>query len=325
MKLASLKHGRDGRLVVVSADLTRYAEATHIAPTLQAALDSWRRVQPRLETLAREIELGSIPTERFREKDCAAPLPRAYQWLSAAAYGRADDPAASALGGGPRPARLRQLASDRFYSPRDPVTLPAGGGAYDIGAGVAAILGDVRQGAEGDLAGQGVRLLMLVNEASIVPGETSPDGRGIDTGMRPPASFSPVCVAPEALDGWDGARLRGVLSVRLNGRLIGRLQTEVGMTYDFPALIAAAARLRPLTAGTIIGSGPASNPGPGGLVMPVEEGGPGVASVRRLPAAPGQGAQAGALLLSVGDRVEIEMLDARGRSVFGRIEHVLEG
>ena len=41
MKLASLKHGRDGRLVVVSADLAWSADARHIAPTLPAALDDW--------------------------------------------------------------------------------------------------------------------------------------------------------------------------------------------------------------------------------------------------------------------------------------------
>jgi fumarylacetoacetate (FAA) hydrolase len=46
MKIASLKHGRDGRLVVVSRDLTKATDAFVIVPTLQAALDDWERVRP---------------------------------------------------------------------------------------------------------------------------------------------------------------------------------------------------------------------------------------------------------------------------------------
>ena len=41
MKLASLKSGRDGRLVIVSRDLMRAVLASSIAPTMQAALDDW--------------------------------------------------------------------------------------------------------------------------------------------------------------------------------------------------------------------------------------------------------------------------------------------
>ena len=80
MKLASLKGGRDGRLVVVSDDLAYYADAARIAPTLQAALDDWARVEPDLRNLATDLEHGTIPRERFHEREAAAPLPRAYQW-----------------------------------------------------------------------------------------------------------------------------------------------------------------------------------------------------------------------------------------------------
>ncbi|MCX9148751.1 2-keto-4-pentenoate hydratase, partial [Erythrobacter sp. WG] len=53
MKLATLDNGtRDGRLVVVSKDLTRCCAAGYIAPTLQYALDNWERVAPELEVLA---------------------------------------------------------------------------------------------------------------------------------------------------------------------------------------------------------------------------------------------------------------------------------
>jgi fumarylacetoacetate (FAA) hydrolase len=86
MKLASLKHGRDGRLVVVSNDLAWCAEASAIAPTLQAALDDWDRVEGDLRNLATDLAHETIPMMRFHERQAAAPLPRAYQWADGSAY-----------------------------------------------------------------------------------------------------------------------------------------------------------------------------------------------------------------------------------------------
>ncbi len=86
MKLASLKGGRDGKLVVVSRDLSRAASAGDIAPTLQSALDDWPRAEPQLAERAAEIEAEKIATFRFRERDCAAPFPRAFQWADGSAY-----------------------------------------------------------------------------------------------------------------------------------------------------------------------------------------------------------------------------------------------
>ena len=68
VKLASLKHGRDGRLVVVSDDLAWYADAGAIAPTLQAALDDWEDAAPRLAALAEDVNHEAIPRERFHER-----------------------------------------------------------------------------------------------------------------------------------------------------------------------------------------------------------------------------------------------------------------
>ena len=87
MKLATLKNGtRDGKLVLVSRDLTRSTDASFLAPTLQAALDNWRRIAPHLEALAESLEVGAVPTERFHEHDAMSPLPRAYQWADGSAY-----------------------------------------------------------------------------------------------------------------------------------------------------------------------------------------------------------------------------------------------
>ncbi len=87
MKLASLKQGRDGKLIVVSRDLSHAIAADGIAPTLQAALDHWERASPRLQQLYRELNEGQ-PVGRFsfRAGDCASPLPRAYQWADGSAY-----------------------------------------------------------------------------------------------------------------------------------------------------------------------------------------------------------------------------------------------
>ena len=86
MKLGSLKSGRDGRLVVVSDDLAWCADAGHIAPTLQAALDDWAKAEPALRLLSQDLAHNVIPRDRFHERQADAPLPRAYQWADGSAY-----------------------------------------------------------------------------------------------------------------------------------------------------------------------------------------------------------------------------------------------
>jgi len=333
MKLASLKHGRDGRLVVVSRDLTRYADATYIAPTLQAALDSWKRTAPRLETLANEVELGSVPTERFHERDCASPLPRAYQWADGSAYVNHVELVRKARGA-EMPASfwtdplMYQGGSDSFLGPRDPIPLADPEWGCDLEGEVAVIVGDVRAGADREQAAKAIRLIMLANDISLrnlIPNEL---GKGFGFFQsKPSSSFSPVCITPEELgENWDGARLHGVLSVRLNGEAFGKANTAADMTFDFPTLIAHAARTRPLSAGTIIGSGTVSNKGAdGGPGRSIADGGVGyscIAELRMVETLLAGGPKT--RFLQRGDRVEIEMLDTRGHSIFGRIEQTVE-
>jgi fumarylacetoacetate (FAA) hydrolase len=333
MKLASLKHGRDGRLVVVSRDLTRYVDASHIAPSLQAALDTWKRSAPRLETLASEVELGSVPTERFREKDCASPLPRAYQWADASAYVNHVDLVRRARGAEMPPEYwtdplIYQGGSDVFLGPRDPLPLGAEDWGCDMEAEVAVVCGDVRAGADRDQAARSIRLVMLANDLTfrnLIPAELA-KGFGFFQ-SKPPGSFSPVCVTPDELgEAWDGARLHGTMHVNLNGQPFGRAHTGIDMTFDFPTLIAHAARTRALSAGTIVGSGTVSNRGPEGSPgLPVSRGGVGYSCIaeQRMVEILLDGA-ARTSFLRAGDRVEIEMLDERGRSIFGRIDQTVE-
>ncbi len=332
MKLASLKSGRDGRLVVVSRDLTRYADAAHIAPTLQAALDNWKRHAPRLETLAEEVELGSVPTERFHEHECASPLPRAYQWADGSAYVNHVQLVRKARGAEMPDTfwtdpLMYQGGSDSFLGPRDPIPLGDEAWGCDMEGEVAVITGDVPIGVNREGAQKAIRLVMLCNDISLrnlIPNEL---GKGFGFFQSKPSSaFSPVAVTPDELGTmWDGDRLNGSLHVKLNGELLGKANTRVDMTFDFPTLIAHAAKTRPLSAGSIVGSGTVSNRGEdGGPGKSITDGGVGYSCIAELrmvetitQGAPKTG------FLKRGDRVEIDMFDDRGRSIFGRIEQTV--
>ena len=332
MKLASLKHGRDGKLVVVSRDLTRYADATHIALTLQAALDNWQRASARLATLAEEVELGSVTTERFHEHECASPLPRAYQWADGSAYVNHVELVRKARGADMPETfwtdpLMYQGGSDSFLGPRDSIPLGDEAWGCDMEGEVAVITGDVRSGATLEDAQKAIRLVMLANDVSLrnlIPDELA-KGFGFFQ-SKPSSAFSPVAVTPDELDTmWDGARLNGALNVKLNGEPFGRASTKVDMTFDFPTLIAHAAKTRPLSAGTIIGSGTVSNRGDdGGPGKPIADGGVGyscIAEVRMIETIQSGAPKTG--FLKRGDRVEIEMLDSRSHSVFGRIDQTV--
>ncbi|MBI1339601.1 2-keto-4-pentenoate hydratase [bacterium] len=332
MKLASLKHGRDGRLVVVARDLTRCADATHIAPTLQAALDGWRRAAPRLETLAEEVELGSVPTERFHESACDSPLPRAYQWADGSAYVNHVELVRKARGAEIPESfwtdpLMYQGGSDSFLGPRDPIPPGEPDWGLDMEGEVAVITGDVRLGADREAAQKAIRLILLCNDVTfrgLTAGELA-KGFGFFQ-SKPPTAFSPVAVTPDELgEAWDGDRLHLPLTVRLNGKPFGKAEAGVDMTFDFPTLIAHASRTRPLAAGSIIGSGTVSNRDEGGGPgRPITAGGLGYSCIaeQRVVETLLEGA-ARTPFLKPGDRVEIEMLDKKGHSIFGRIDQTV--
>ncbi len=333
MKLASLKHGRDGRLVVVSRDLTKATDAFVIVPTLQAALDDWERVAPYLEDLARQLETGSVPSFRFHEHDCASPLPRAYQWADGSAYVNHVELVRKARGA-EMPASfwsdplMYQGGSDSFIGPRDPIRMDDEAWGIDFEGEVAVIVGDVPMGATREEAERAIRLVMLVNDVSLrnlIPGEL---GKGFGFFQAKPSSaFSPVAVTPEELgEAWSGGRLRLPLLSSLNGKPFGRPNAGDDMTFDFPTLIAHAARTRPLAAGSIIGSGTVSNKdADGGPGRPIAEGGLGYSCLAELRTVETiREGEAKTPFLRFGDRVRIEMKDAKGHSLFGAIEQVVE-
>lgn len=333
MKLASLKHGRDGRLVVVSRDLTHATDAFPVVATLQAALDGWERIAPRLEDLAESLEHGAVPSFRFHEHDCASPLPRAYQWADGSAYVNHVELVRKARGAEMPESfwtdpLMYQGGSDAFLGPRDPIRMADEALGIDFEAEIAVVVGDVPMGVSPEEAARAIRLVMLVNDVSLrnlIPGELA-KGFGFFQ-AKPSSAFSPAAITPDELGAaWDGGKLSLPLLSYVNGRPFGRPNAGVDMTFDFPRLIAHAARTRPLSAGTIVGSGTVSNRDEGGGPgRPVSDGGLGyscIAEVRMV-----ETIRAGAPktpFLAFGDSVRIEMKDEAGHSLFGAIEQAVE-
>ncbi|RJG45661.1 fumarylacetoacetate hydrolase family protein [Mesorhizobium sp. DCY119] len=333
MKLATLKNGsRDGKLVVVSRDLTRYTDASFLVPTLQAALDDWQRIAPHLAALAESLETGAVPSQRFHEHDAHSPLPRAYQWADGSAYVNHVELVRKARGAALPESFLTdplmyQGGSDSFIGPRDPILLADEAYGADMEGEVAVIIGDVPAGASVETARDAIRLVMLVNDVSLrglIPDELA-KGFGFFQ-SKPSSAFSPVAVTPDELgDAWDGGKVTLPLQVDLNGKPFGRANAGVDMTFDFPQLVAHAAKTRPLAAGSVIGSGTVSNKLDGGPGKPVSEGGAGyscIAEIRMIETIDGGAPKTP--FMRFGDAVRIEMKDSDGRSIFGAIEQTVQ-
>jgi len=329
MKLASLKGGRDGHLVVVSKDLTRCIDVAAVAPTLQAALDDWDRLSPALSAIAAGLERGEGDSSPFDSAQCAAPLPRAYQWLDGSAYVNHVALVRKARGA-EMPASfwtdplMYQGGSDVMLGPCDSIALADEAWGIDLEAEVVVVLGDVPMGAGREEAAKAIKLIMLVNDVSLRNLIASELAKGFGFVQSKAASaFSPVAVTPDELGAaFDGAKVKLPLLSFINGKPFGRPVAGDDMTFDFPTLIAHAAKTRALTAGTILGAGTVSNRGAdGGPGKPIAEGGLGYACIAELRTVETlQQGKPVTPFLKFGDRVLIEMKDEQGRSIFGAID-----
>jgi fumarylacetoacetate (FAA) hydrolase len=330
MKLGSLKGGRDGRLVVVSADLAWCADATHIAPTLQSALDDWDSVAPQLHNLATDLAHEAIPMMRFHERQAQAPLPRAFQRVSASAPSGHDELAGTPTGttaetGAGEPP-IYQAGSDRFLPPRDAIALPDTGWNCDFSAEVIVVTGDVARGANREEALGAIRLIGLVNDLSF--SGLMPDERARGLGFvrsKPAPAMSPVLVTPDELgDAWREGKLHGLVAVDLNGRAFGRMDAGTDTMFDFATLVSHLAATRPVGAGSVIGSGILSNRDPDGAGRPVDRGGRGfgcIAEQRMVET--NAGGSAAQQFLQPGDTVQIRMDDDQGHAIFGTIDQTV--
>jgi fumarylacetoacetate (FAA) hydrolase len=334
MKLASLGPGRNGRLVVVSDNLAWCVDASPVAKTLQEALDNWARCEPHLRDLKEGLDRGSLPSLRFHEQETLSPLPRAFQWADGSAYVNHVALVRQARGAKMPDSfwtdpLMYQGGSDAFLAPREPIPLANPAWGCDFEAEVAVVVDDVPMGVTPAAALGLVRLVMLVNDVSLrnlIPGELE-KGFGFFQ-SKPSSAFSPVAVTPDGLGAaWNGGKLHWPLHVALNGQPFGAANAGEDMTFDFGQLIAHAARTRTLTAGSIIGSGTVSNrDADGGPGRPISDGGRGYSCIaeQRMVETIRLG-EARTPFLRPGDRVEIEMRDARGHSIFGRIDQVVAG
>jgi fumarylacetoacetate (FAA) hydrolase len=318
MKLASINQGRDGELIVVDNQMQRYVSATEIAPTLQAALDNWDNCKEPLAALYLQLENGEIDSQAFNSEICASPLPRAFQWADGSAYvnhvelvrkaRNAEMP--SSFWTDPL---MYQGGSDSFLGPREDIAVADEAWGIDFEAEVAVIVGDVPMGISSCEATKYIQLVMLVNDVSLrnlIPGELA-KGFGFFH-AKPSSAFSPVAVTPDVLgSAWDGAKLHLPLRAILNGDLVGEPNAGVDMTFDFGQLIAHAAKTRPLCAGTIVGSGTVSN-------LDRSKGSCCLAEVRMLETI--ANGSATTEFMSFGDRIQIDMLDDNGQSIFGEID-----
>jgi fumarylacetoacetate (FAA) hydrolase len=319
MKLASLKSGRDGQLIVVSRDLSRAVSAGSIAPTLQAAMDNWAECEPKLMALFNKLQEGKISGEfAFDTTAAAAPLPRSYHWADGSAYVTHVELVRKARGAElPESFWTEPLmymgASDAFIGANDDVLAESEEWGIDFEAEVVVFTDDVPAGIKDREARQHIKLVGLVNDVSLrnlIPAELGKQFGFYQS--KPQTSFTPVAVTPDELgDAWDGAKLHLPLVSTLNGTKVGSPNAGVDMTFDFGQLIQHAAKSRTLMAGTVIGSGTVANQGS-------PDGSSCLAEVRCLetiadgkPSTP---------FMSFGDRIEIEMKDRAGDSIFGKID-----
>jgi len=319
MKLASLKSGRDGELALVSRDLTR---AFALPGTLQTALDHWAEVEPKLTALAAALDEDNVAKAApFDVMQCAAPLPRAYQWIDGSAYLVHVELVRKSRGAEMPPSYrndplIYQGGSENFLGATEPVPIADESWGVDFEAEIAVVTDDVPMGVTADAARGHIKLVMLANDVSLRNLISAELAKGFGfLQSKSWTSFSPVAVTPDELgDAWNGGSIDLPLITTLNGTLFGQPNARTGMVFDFPQLIAHAAKTRPLGAGTVIGSGTVANEdrstGSSCIVERraievIETGSP------KTP------------FLKFGDQMRMEMLDRDGRSIFGAIDQTI--
>jgi fumarylacetoacetate (FAA) hydrolase len=320
MKLATLRNGtRDGQLVVVSRDLSVAMPVPAIARTLQAALDDWSRVEPRLQEVADHLaEGGASGAVPFDPTLALAPLPRAYHWVDGSAYVNHVELVRKARNADMPPSfwtdpLVYQGGSDDFIPPLGDVAVPSEDYGIDLEGEVAVITDDVPMSTDVTEAGSHIKLLMLVNDWSLrnlIPAELA-KGFGFYQ-SKPATSFSPCAITPDELGpAWHGNKVHLPLVSHINGKPFGQPNAGVDMTFDFAQLIAHVTKTRRLGAGAVIGSGTVSN-------YDRSSGSSCLAETRALeqiahgkPVTP---------FLRFGDRVRIEMFGQDGASLFGAID-----
>jgi len=323
MKLATLKTGtRDGELLVVSQNLLSATRVPDIAPTMQAALDNWVNCSAHLQEVYCALNSGNISQAfPFDASAVHSPLPRAYQWADGSAYVNHVELVRKARGA-KMPEQfwtdplMYQGGSDSFIGPKDNIYLADEAWGIDFEAEITVVTNDVPMGVSPEEAGQYIALFMLVNDVSLrnlIPNEI---GKGFGFfHSKPSSAFTPVAVTPSEFGkSWDGKKLHLPLISTLNNKRFGEPNAGVDMTFDFPTLIAHAAKTRPLSSGTIIGSGTVSN-------VDRSKGSSCIAEKRMLETI--ENGKPTTEFMKFGDTIRIEMQDTNQQDIFGCIEQTV--
>jgi fumarylacetoacetate (FAA) hydrolase len=324
MKLATLKDKtRDGQLVIVSRDNSKITDASAAARTMQEALDRWDEVKPKLESIYRDLNDGKISGQPLTVEQLTAPLPRAYEWIDGSAYINHVLLVRKARNAEP-PKTLKtdpliyQGGSGVLLGPRDPIYLADEAWGCDFESEVAVILGDTPQGTTKENAGKYIRLVTILNDVSLrnlIPAELE-KGFGFFQ-SKPASAFAPIAVTPDELgDAWQGGRIHLPLITHYNGQKFGDPNAGPEMFFGFHELIEHITKTRAYTAGTILGSGTVSNED--------RARGSSCLAEKRMIEIIDTG-KARTPFMKPGDRIEIEMFDKSGRSIFGKISQQVVG
>lgn len=319
MKLGSLKSSksRDGELVVVSKDTQRAVKVPQISDSLLNAVEDWEVCKPKLEKVYKELNSGSVEGEfKVNQKDFHSPLPRTWQWLDGSAFIHHIKLVRMARNAA-MPETLEtvplmyQGGSDDFLAPTQDIPQVDFSHGTDFEGEVGVILKKTPLGTKAEKAVDSVALLVMINDVSLrglIPAELK-QGFGFMQ-SKPSSSFGPFAVTPDELgENWDEARVKLPLHVKYNDEFFGKANAKE-MFFGFDKLIEHAAKTRNLSAGTIIGSGTVSNENP-------EMGSSCLAEKRMLEKI--NDGEFKTSFMKAGDRVEIEMFDAEGTSLFGKI------
>ena len=323
MKLATLKDNtRDGKLIVVSRDLKRAVSVEDIAPTMQNAVENWKSVSPKLKKVYEKLNAQAIENVFNLEVDkLNAPLPRAYQWADGSAYVTHVELVRKARGAELpksfwKDPLMYQGKSDHFIAPQDPIYVEDESWGIDFEAEIVVITNDVPMGINKKSAANHILLIGLVNDVSLrnlIPGELEKYFGFFHS--KPACSLSPVFVTPDELgESWADGKVHLPLLSTLNGKIFGQPNAGVDMTFNFPKLISHAAKTRKLCAGTIIGSGTVANAD--------ESCGSSCIAEKRMREKIKFG-EMKTPFMKHGDHIRIEMLDEKGKSIFGAIDQTV--
>ena len=323
MKLASLKQGRDGALVVVDKGFQNAVKVPEIAASLQQALENWSVTEPKLKAVSDALNSGKAKDSfKLNVKDLVAVLPRAPQFVDGSAYLAHVERVRKARGAEMPPSfqhdpLMYHAVSDGFLAPTEAIRMASEDYGIDFESEVGVVVDDVPMGVTPADAAKHIKLLLLINDVSLrnlIPDELA-KGFGF-LQSKPRSALSPLALTPEELgSAWQDGKLHLPLITHLNGTLFGEPDAGVDMQFNFPQLIAHAAKTRPLAAGSIVGSGTIAN-------QDESKGSSCLAEKRVLEVI--KNGKAVTPFMKFGDRVRIEMLDKSGASLFGAIEQVVE-